>query len=272
MCPYPTALCELEMRVSTELTPPRCCLCTAEALGFPGYSRNRFLHRDTQVMRMNTAQNSSEGRKGRRTRRPAVRRWRDPAATVAHFPDIPGCALGPRSALQGTFPQPEGAGRILGSPPFLTACEAPGPFPEPNGSSGSLFYFRGGEEKERRRTWELRLCSLTCQEHSPSLPSLTPCPHQSPLKLELPTGCQMRDKGAWRHPGADRIWVFPNCGAAPETLLPQVALTQFERNGSSEQYAYSPSGKNSRVCMWSVHRYILYPCVCTHIRVHLSCV
>lgn len=260
------------MRVSTELTPPRCCLCTAEALGFPGYSRNRFLHRDTQVMRMNTAQNSSEGRKGRRTRRPAVRRWRDPAATVAHFPDIPGCALGPRSALQGTFPQPEGAGRILGSPPFLTACEAPGPFPEPNGSSGSLFYFRGGEEKERRRTWELRLCSLTCQEHSPSLPSLTPCPHQSPLKLELPTGCQMRDKGAWRHPGADRIWVFPNCGAAPETLLPQVALTQFERNGSSEQYAYSPSGKNSRVCMWSVHRYILYPCVCTHIRVHLSCI
>lgn len=182
------------------------------------------------------------------------------------------CPGAPRSALQGTFPQPEGAGRILGSPPFLTACEAPGPFPEPNGSSGSLFYFRGGEEKERRRTWELRLCSLTCQEHSPSLPSLTPCPHQSPLKLELPTGCQMRDKGAWRHPGADRIWAFPNCGAAPETLLPQVALTQFERNGSSEQYAYSPSGKNSRVCMWSVHRYILYPCVCTHIRVHLSCV
>lgn len=256
------------MRVSTELTPPRCCLCTAEALGFPGYSRNRFLHRDTQVMRMNTAQNSSEGRKGRRTRRPAVRRWRDPAATVAHFPDIPGCALGPRSALQGTFPQPEGAGRILGSPPFLTACEAPGPFPEPNGSSGSLFYFQGGG---KGKATDLRIKAL--QPHVPGAFSISSFSHPlSPLKLELPTGCQMRDKGAWRHPGADRIWVFPNCGAAPETLLPQVALTQFERNGSSEQYAYSPSGKNSRVCMWSVHRYILYPCVCTHIRVHLSCI
>lgn len=118
---------------------------------------------------------------------------------------------------------------------------------------------------------------LRVPEGPPPLPSLHPCSLRptrgswSLSKLELASGRLMRDKGARRRRSTDRIRAFSHPGAAPEILLPQVALTQFERNGQLNSMHILPSDTNSSVCMRNVHRHIYAreSRICVHVHAHV---
>ncbi|KAG5216197.1 hypothetical protein JEQ12_001773 [Ovis aries] len=118
---------------------------------------------------------------------------------------------------------------------------------------------------------------LRVPECPPPLPSLQPCSLQptrgswSLLKLELATGRLMRDKGARQRRSTDRIRAFSHPGTAPEILVPQVALTQFERKGQLKGVHILPSDTNSSVGMRSVHRHIYTreSRICVHVHAHV---